>query len=239
MKYKLIAVISTMIVLLGIWLCTSYLPYQKVKTKLDSTIAKIEKEKGTSELALVDEIKSSYKNKEIVGLLEIPNTEYKTLITQSSDNKKYLNHDEYGNKNRIGNPFLDYRVNIDSSKKILIYGHNSRYVDMPFKILENYYDLDYFKNHKYITLKTNSGTYKYEIFSVFVETSDWDYMKIKFKNEDEWIDHLNKLKSKSIYDTEVDVSENDNILILQTCSTKKEYRKFKKKFLLIVCRRVN
>ena len=229
-------------IIIALFVCSffaiSYLPYLKTKTTLNKTIAKIENEKN-DELALVSEIKKTYKNNEIVGILEIPNEDYKAVITQSSDNKKYLNHDEYGNKNKIGNPFLDYRVNINDSNKILIYGHNSRYVDMPFKVLENYYDYDYFKNHKYILIKTEEKTFKYEIFSVYVETSDWDYMKIDFKNEDEWQSHLNKLKNNSIYDTEVEVSGEDKILVLQTCSTKKEYRSLAKKFLLVISRRVD
>ena len=50
--------------------------------------------------------------------------------------------------------------------------------------------------------------------------------------------HLEKLKSKSIYDTGENISPDDNILILQTCSFKKEYENFNKKYLLIIARRV-
>ncbi len=56
----------------------------------------------------------------------------------------------------MGSIYLDYRVDIDSSKKLLIYGHNSSKIDMPFKILEEFYDKDYYDNHKYVDLTTST-----------------------------------------------------------------------------------
>ena len=47
-----------------------------------------------------------------------------------------------------------------------------------------------------------------------------------------------KLKSKSMYDTGVEVTKDDEILILQTCSTHKDYHNYQKKYLLIILRRV-
>ena len=41
------------------------------------------------------------------------------------------------------------------------------------------------------------------------------------------------------YDTGVDISASDNILILQTCSYKEEYSKYNKKYLLVISRRVD
>ena len=52
------------------------------------------------------------------------------------------------------------------------------------------------------------------------------------------INHILKLKNKSMYDTNVSVNEDDKILIIQTCSTKKEYSNYENKFLLIIAKRV-
>ena len=186
----------------------------------------------------VGDLQNEYSNKDIVGVLEIPNTNYSTLIMQSKDNIFYLRKDVNKKYSRGGTPFLDYRTNIDKSKKLLIYGHNSKYIDMPFKILESYYDKDFYEEHKYIILKSSKKETKYEIFSIYVEPGDWSYLDVDFKNDKEYEEHLNMLKSKSLIDTGIDVSKDDEILILQTCSTKKEYQKFKKKFLLIVSRKV-
>lgn len=181
---------------------------------------------------------NKYENPDIIGKLEILNTSYEAVITQSDDNSYYLNHTVDGKKSYMGNPFLDYRVDVDSSQKLLIYGHNSSKVDMPFKILENYYDEDYYNSHQYITLTTETGVHKYQIFSVYVETENWDYMDVEFPTKKSWLRHINELKSNSLYDTGTDLTEDDQILILQTCSKNKKYASYKKKYLLVISRRI-
>ena len=187
---------------------------------------------------IINSARKKYNNNDVVGILEINNTDYIVPVMQGDDNKYYLKHTPYGEKSSMGSVYLDYRVDIDSSKKLLIYGHNSSNVDMPFKILEEFYDRDYYDNHKYVEVTTSNMKKKYEIFSVFVETSDFSYMDITFDNDDEYLNHINNLKSKSMYDTGVALSKDDEILILQTCSEHSDYRNYQKKYLLIVLRRV-
>ena len=187
---------------------------------------------------VINNLRKEYNNEDIKGILEIDNTDYIVPVLQGSDNDYYLSHDAYGNKNGMGSIYLDYRVNIDTSRKLLIYGHNSSNIDMPFKILEEFYDKDYYDNHKYVLLTTSTTKKKYEIFSVYVEPEDYSYMNINFSSDSEYLNHLKKLKSKSMYDTGVEVTSDDEILILQTCSTHKDYHNYQKKYLLIILRRV-
>ena len=187
---------------------------------------------------IIDNLRLEYNNNDVVGILEINNTDYVVPIMQGKDNEYYLNHTPDGKKNFMGSIYLDYRVDIDSSKKLLIYGHNSSRVDMPFKILEEFYDKDYYDNHKYIEITTSTTKKKYEIFSVYVETSDFTFMNINFENDEEYLKHLQQLKDRSMYDTGVEVTSDDEVLILQTCSTHSDYRNYKKKYLLIILRRV-
>ena len=184
---------------------------------------------------IVKELKEEYQNDDIVGYLRIPNTELKVPITQSNDNSKYLSKDAYGNNDIKGNPFLDYRVDINSSKKLLIFGHNSKRYVAPFKVLENYYDYNFYKDHKYIELVTDENIFRYKIFSVYIETGDWSYMKLDY---DDWSKELEKYKLKSFYDTGEIAAPEDDILLMQTCSTNEEYSKYSKKYLLIISRRV-
>ena len=224
-------------------LITSKLMYinpqqMNVKKPLEIFSEKVNAKENTSSNQKLVQVSDAKNNKRQVAILSIPGTDYTSPIMQSKDNKYYLNHDENDNKSRGGTPFLDYRVNIDTSRKLLIYGHNSRYTDMPFKILESYYDESFYNNHRIIKLEINGQERKYEVFSVYTETSDWDYTKVKFETYKEWLDHINDLSAKSIYKSDTKLTEKDKILILQTCSTKKEYRKYKKKFLLIIARKV-
>ncbi len=186
----------------------------------------------------INAYREKYHNDEVVGILNILNTDYRRPVMQHADNDYYLNHLEDKSSNYLGSLFADFRVDINSSKKILIYGHNSEYIDMPFKILENYYDIDYFKTHQYMELITTKEKKLYQIFSVYVEPTDYSYMKVDFDNTDSWLEHLKKLKQKSMYDTHNEIQEDDEILILQTCSTHDDYKQYKNKYLLIILRRI-
>ena len=182
-----------------------------------------------------------YNNSEIVGVLNIPGTSINTVVVQHNDNEYYLDHNANLEEDVAGAVYLDYRVEINSGRKNIIYGHNgdSELLNVPFTELENYYDEDFYKNHKYVYLEDKDGVGTYEIFSVFVETRDPNYMYLNFKNDSSWKEHINYLKNKSLYATYVEVDETDDVLILQTCSHSEEYSKYKDRYLLVVAKRIN
>lgn len=188
---------------------------------------------------IVDYYKTKYNNDDVVGEFSILDTEYKKALMQNKKtNDYYLNHTENGSSSFMGSIYLDFRVSIDDSSKLLIYGHNSEYVDMPFKILEKYYDYDFYKEHQYVKIITPNKTRLYKIYAILVETSDFSYMKTDFKDKNEWFLHIKSFKDKSMYDTFEEVDEDDNILIMQTCSTHSNYKKYDKKFMLVVAKEV-
>ena len=176
-------------------------------------------------------------NKDIVGYLVIPDTNIHEPVLQGPDNEFYLNHDAYKNKNAIGSIYLDYRVKINIGFKNLIYGHNSLTLNVPFKELEKYYDKNFFKNHQYIYLEDENYIQRYQIFSVFIETQDWSYMKLNYTS-DSFLEHLKSLKNKSLYETDVNIENDDEILILQTCSHHINYQKYKNKYLLVIAKKI-
>lgn len=187
----------------------------------------------------LNKVRNKYNNNDIVGILSNSDDTLNEIVMQSIDNDYYLEHTVYHESNWRGQTFLDYRNDINNSNKLIIYGHNSNYYNLPFKVLENYYNKSYYDENKYLYLQTDLNKYKYEIFSVYVEVSDWEYYnKMKFNTKDEYYNHILKLKNKSMYDTDVLVNEDDKILIIQTCSTKKEYSNYENKFLLIIAKRV-
>ena len=186
----------------------------------------------------IDTYISKYNNNDIKGVLYIPDTKILEPIVQTSNNDYYLNRDLYKKKDTRGSVFLDYRVSINLGRKNLIYSHNSNIHDVPFKELEKYYEKDYYSKHKYIYLKDEKSTIKYLIFSIYVETSDWTYTKIKFNTDEEWLEHLKYLKNNSWYDTDVILDKKDQVLILQTCSHHRKYKNYKDKYLLVIAKRV-
>lgn len=189
------------------------------------------------EYTKVKELQEENNNKDIVGYLNIPGTNISEPVLQSDDNEFYLSHGINKKKNIVGSVYLDYRVKINEGKKNLIYSHNSSSLTVPFKELEKYYDEDFYKEHQFIFLEDTNSKQRYQIFSVFVETKDWSYMKVDFSNED-FLSHIKTLKEKSWYDTGVTVEESDEVLILQTCSHHKKYTKYKNKYLLVIAKKV-
>lgn len=189
------------------------------------------------EYTKVKELQEENANKDIKGYLTIPGTNISEPVLQGTDNEFYLSHGVNKKKNIIGSVYLDYRVKINEGRKNLIYSHNSSSLTVPFKKLEKYYDEDFYKSHQYIFLEDENSKQTYQIFSIFVETKDWSYMSVDY-NDEKWLKHLNNLKEKSWYDTGINVESDDEILILQTCSHHKNYKKYKNKYLLVIAKKI-
>lgn len=214
------------------------------KTNEDIPVINLDKEYEEENIEIIyqdkiNSLKEEYDNQDIVGILSVENSDFNEIIVQTTDNDYYLEHSITHQSDWRGHAFLDYRLNINESKKLLIYGHNSTKNYVPFKFFENYYDSDFFKEHKYIYLQTDSELKKYEIFSVYIEVSDWSYFtKIKFSTNESYYKHILELKNKSLYDTGVNINKDDEVLILQTCSYHKDYSNYEDRFLLIIGKRV-
>lgn len=178
---------------------------------------------------IVDELKNKYNNNNIIAFLKI-NDDISTPLVQTNNNDYYLTHSYDNTYLKTGSVFIDYRNNIFTDKKIIIYGHNSNKYNIPFKHLKNYLSYDYFQNNKYVTLITNDYEYKYKIFSIFITKDDYEFSNLSFLNNN-YLNHLNYLKDKSIFKENINLSLNDNIIIMQTCMNDKENN------LLIICGR--
>ena len=161
--------------------------------------------------------KDLYGNDDIIGNITVSGTDIDEYIVKTTDNNYYLNHNLKKEYDISGAVFMDYRNSVDD-KKILIFGHNARKLDtVPFHDLEKYLDESFYRENKYVDLKFNEDT-KWLIFSVMiVKKGNNTHMKLEF-DDNSWLEHLNYLKSNSIYDTGVDVSFDDRIVVIQTCN---------------------
>ncbi|MGN1379293.1 MAG: class B sortase [Bacilli bacterium] len=236
-KNIIIIILTSMLLFLSIYFLMEYYNIDKYdKFILNENEVPVLKEEIYENQ--ITSLKEKYNNDDIVGTISINDTDFNTVVLQGKDNDYYLNHLPDKTYNINGSIFLDYRVNIDNSDKLLIFGHSSPNYTLPIMIIENYNSKEYFEAHPYIYISTTKKVRKYQIFSAYVEVSDWDYMKIKYKSVEEKLAHYQKLKNKSFYETNVDVNENDNILIVQTCSNLKEYSKYSKKYMLVIAKEV-
>ena len=202
----------------------------------ESTIPYVEEEK--EEISIEDEIKelkNSYNNNDIIGIISIKGGDLNTPVVQTKDNQYYLKYSLTKKRSIIGAVFMDYRVN-SNSKQINIYGHNSTKYKPPFQKLEKYLEKSYYKDHNILELKVKNEKKVYEIFSIVIadKVGTEEHMNIKYKTDKEYYNHFKRLKNRSLYDTGVNIEESDNVLVLQTCI----YGKYKGKLLVIVAKKV-
>ena len=202
----------TLIFIALILSCYSFSYSQSLTVRAEETPIIKNVEESKEDPITLDFYKLKYKNEDIIGSLEIEDTKINTLLVQYSDNEYYLSHSIEKKKNNVGSIFVDYRVNLDS-KQVNIYGHNSNYYDVMFKDLEKYTKKSYYEKHKYIKLWDGTNYSIYEIFSVQILTSNFEYFNV---NPKDWQKHMDEL-NKSIYNTGLKATKDDKILSLQTC----------------------
>ena len=171
-----------------------------------------------NDFEFISELRTKYNNNEIVMHLEIPDV-ISQPIAQTENNSYYLTHDLYKEESLKGTPYLDYRNKSLQDRKLIVYGHNKMNMTLVFSKLLDYQNKNFYDKHKTIVVTTDSSKKDYEIFSVFTEKDDFDYLELSGLPGSEYYEHLQKLKSKSIYDTGVAIEDNSKVLVIQTCAS--------------------
>lgn len=165
-------------------------------------------------------------NSDTVAWLKVNNTNIQYPVVKTNDNSYYLTHNFEQKSNKAGWVFADYRNEFDGTdKNIVIYGHNMKNGSM-FGTLKKILNSSWYNNeeNKYITFITENENAIYEVFSVYqIEKEDY-YIQTSFKDDAEFISFIDTIKSRSIKDFNVDVTNEDNILTLSTCASNNQYR---------------
>ena len=189
---------------------------EEIEEDLKVNIVKPQKEDSDEEYNIdFDALKK--RNKDVIAYLNVPNTNIDTTVVQGNDNSYYLNHNFDKKWNVCGWIFADYRNKFDGTdKNIVIYGHNSK---DNFGSLKNTLNEKWYanKDNYIVTLVTEKGEIKYQVFSIYEIPKEEYYIKVNFNNDNEYIEFLNTIKKRSIYDFKVDLDVNDTILTLSTC----------------------
>lgn len=155
-------------------------------------------------------------NQDYLGWLSIDSTPIDYPIVKGVDNEFYLNHNFYKEADFAGAIFMDYRNSVDQlDKHTIIYGHDMKDGSM-FGSLEKYADSDYWNKHKWIEWEFRGEIYLWEIFSAYV-TNDTSWMEMEFK-DNEFTDFLRDIQDQSNFSHHVELTEEDRILTLSTCT---------------------
>lgn len=196
------------------------------ETKIVDTI-EVDESKVTKESTKrMIQVKSlQQENSDVVGFLEIENTNISYPVLQGNDNEYYMTHNYKKEKSKNGAIFLDkdYDWNIPSNN-YLIYGHNLNNGTM-FQELLKYADESYYKEHPTISFTTADEEGVYDIISVFRSkvyyTSDnvfKYYFFINPKTKEEYNDYIKNIKENSLYNIEQTADYGTQLITLSTCS---------------------
>lgn len=157
-------------------------------------------------------------NTDIAGWLTIPDTNVDYPVVQGQDNDFYLNHDFEKKNSRYGSIFMDFRNNIEElDKNTVLYGHHMK-DGMMFNNVTKYKNKMFFENHPVITFNTIYQDLKWEVFSAYVTDVEFNYIKVSYESDSDFIEFLNTIQSKSMYKKDFQFSSADKILSLSTCS---------------------
>lgn len=157
-------------------------------------------------------------NDEVTGWITIDDTNIDYPILQSSNNTDYLNRGFYGDHAIAGSLFLDYRndITLPSERNFIVYGHRVKDGSM-FEDLIKFLDEDFFNSHQTFTFDTLYESYEAEIFAVYNTLIDFNYIQTDFTSDEEYEQLLTNMQTRSLYETDVDVSVDDRIITLSTC----------------------
>ena len=160
------------------------------------------------------------KNNETVGWIKVNNTNVNYSVVQHSDNEYYLRHDFNKKYNINGWVYADYRDDFEYfGSNTIIYAHNmtdrSMFGSLVWCLKDSWYTNS--ENH-YIKMSTPKANTVWKIFSIYTIKPEVYYLRTYFESEEEHKTFIDNLTDRSIYDFQEDVSVNDKILTLSTCT---------------------
>lgn len=137
-------------------------------------------------------------------------------IVECSDSQYYLKHDFDKNVSPYGCVYTESLNDLFINSDTAIYGHHMKNNTMFYKFVD-YKNEEYFKEYPAVYIFTEQGDRRYEIFSAYyLPISELKELQKETEGmtKAQTIEHL---KSRSLYDTGVEVSEDDVILTIVTC----------------------
>ena len=183
-----------------------------------------EQKKETERMLQVKQLQGQ--NTDIVGWLEIENTNINYPVLQGADNNYYMTHNYKNEKSKNGSIFLDADYNWDiPSNNLLMYGHNLGN-GMMFQELLKYEKESFYQEHPVIRFTTAEEDAEYEIISVFKSRVYYKseknvfryYYFINNESEEEYNEFVKNAKNASLYPIDATASYGDQLITLSTCS---------------------
>ena len=160
------------------------------------------------------------KNSDTVAWIKVNNTNVNYSVVQTNDNEYYLKHDFNKNSNFGGWVYGDYRDDFTYfGNNTILYAHNlinrTMFGSLIWCQKEAWYTNE---ENQYIKISTPTSNTIWKIFSIYQIKPEVYYLKTYFETTEEHQEFLDTLKSRSIYNFNEELTTNDKILTLSTCS---------------------
>ena len=172
-----------------------------------------------------------YANPSFVGFLQAGVSVVEPVV-YSNDNEYYLTHNFNNEEDAAGAAFMDMRCSLwPRSQQIVIHGHNMKNKTV-FGSLDDMGDIDNLKQYPTVQFDTIYEDGTYVVFAAFNasmntdESSYFDVARYDFATEAEFQAYLDEVRERSMYDIPVDVSYEDELLTLVTCSYHQDNGRF-------------
>ena len=158
-------------------------------------------------------------NSDTKGWIKVNGTKINYPFVQTTDNNYYLKHSFDKSNNKKGWVYMDYRNSIDNlNDNTILYAHglvNNQMFGSMRKILKsNWYNN---KENHIIKVSTLTDNQLWQVFSIYTIEPESYYITTSFKNKDAFNNFIEVIKSRSIYNFGVEVTNDDKILTLSSC----------------------
>ncbi|WP_162300555.1 class B sortase [Anaerosacchariphilus polymeriproducens] len=233
---KLILVIALAVFLISAYkLYSIFSEYQKAVDEYDNLRDEVVMEQTSDVEDRKDRQTDTYKkivdfdklkkmNDNIKGWIEFELIPISYPIMQGTDNDYYLHHTYRNTENTSGSIFLDYQnKELFKAQNTFIYGHNMKNGTM-FGKLKQYERKEFYDKNQYIWIYTPTANYRYRIFSCYIVRSDGDSYQTDYKDKKEYENYLKMIQNYSSYDTGINLSTDDSIISLSTCTANPDNR---------------
>lgn len=173
------------------------------------------------ELAPLPFYEAKAENPDVYAWIDIEDSNiHYPILQHKSDDAYYLNHTIDG---AAGYPGSIYTESVNakdfSDYNTVIYGHNMKDGSM-FKHIHKFKDREFFDNHEYITVYTETDMLIYRVYAVVVYSDRHILKKYDFKEESDriaFIESLNTDESWNQFRDQMVIDENSKLLTLATC----------------------
>lgn len=177
-----------------------------------------------------EKLKEAYdENNDVTGWLTIEDCEIDNRVFIGKDNDEYLRRNERGEYDIWGCYFLDYENVNDGyylpDRVSVIYGHSwgDSADDKKFSKLKLYRDREFALSHQIINFSLLYNKLQRQIFAVSNMPVTIYYIEANPSDED-YQYRLNYMIEHSFVDFGVDVSADDQVLLLSTCTSNDNVR---------------